>query len=235
MHGPIVVAAPGEYPAIAAGHIAERIAASLHERGSCSLMLCGGSTPLPVYVHLARMPVAWKQVTIYFGDERAVGVDDPESNFGAAQRALIERIDIPPAQVRPMDAAAADCDRAAQLYAAQLPERIDVLLLGVGPDGHTASLFPGSALVHESRELVACAAAPPPPLQPQLARMTITPVVIAAARQVVVMATGSAKADLIRRILDGPDIPAQLPAQLARAGTWILDPAAAAQLQPRNS
>ncbi len=114
------------------------------------------------------------------------------------------------------------------------PPQLDLLLLGVGPDGHTASLFPQSPALLERVHRVVPAAPPPLPLQPQLRRMTITPPAIAAARQIVIMVTGADKAKLVARILEGPDQPTTLPAQLARGGTWVLDPAAAGQLQRRD-
>jgi 6-phosphogluconolactonase len=115
-----------------------------------------------------------------------------------------------------------------------LPPRLDILLLGVGPDGHTASLFPGSPALLETDRRVVAVPGPPPPIQPQVARMTITPPVIGAARHVAVLVSGIAKAALLARILEGPSDPITLPAQFARRGTWILDRAAAGQLHRRD-
>src|SRR6185503_7732739 len=107
---------------------------------------------------------------------------------------------------------------AAARYSALLPERLDVLVLGMGQDGHTASLFPGSPTVHEKKRKVVPARAPVPPVQ----RLTITPPVIAAARRVAVLTAGAAKAPVVARVLRGSWRPEELPAQLAREGTWIL-------------
>jgi 6-phosphogluconolactonase len=105
---------------------------------------------------------------------------------------------------------------------------LDVLLLGMGPDGHTASLFPGSAALGESRRVVRVASPKPPPV-----RLTITPLVIAAARRVAVLATGAEKADAVRRALEGPPAVREVPVQLAARGVWFLDPAAASRLERR--
>src|SRR5881409_3358442 len=121
---------------------------------------------------------------------------------------------------RDLDAAAAD-------YGRELPAALDVLVLGMGSDGHTASLFPGSPAVLERRRRVILVESPKPPRQ----RITITPPVIAAARQVVVLVTGRDKAPAVARALDGDaPSPSEGPAVLARDGVWFLDPLAAAQL-----
>src|SRR5262249_27307315 len=127
-----------------------------------------------------------------------------------------------------MEADDPDREAAAARYAALLPERLDVLVLGMGPDGHTASLFPGSPALLERTKRVVPARGPVPPHE----RLTITPPVIEAARQVAVLAAGAAKAALVARVLRGPWRPEELPAQPARAGTWLLDRAAAAEIAP---
>ena len=172
---------------------------------------------------------------MYFGDERAVPPDHPDSNFGMARRTLLDHVPVRSDQVHRMAADRPDLAAAADDYARLLPPCLDILLLGMGPDGHTASLFPGSAALSETERLVVAVPAPPPPIAPQVARMTITPPVIDAARQVVMLVTGEGKAALLARVLDGPPDPAALPAQLARRGTWIVDRAAATQLHRRES
>ncbi len=119
---------------------------------------------------------------------------------------------------------------AAREYERSLPPRLDVLLLGMGRDGHTASLFPGSAALDERRRLVLPVLGPKPPAE----RLTITPPVIEAARRVAVIATGEDKAAMVARAIEGPLAPKAVPVQLARRGCWFLDQAAAARLTARR-
>ncbi len=235
MASSVVIAAPDAFAGTAARTIAEIIDAAITARGCCALALCGGMTPVPIYHALTTIAIRWQDVAIYFGDERAIGPDDPASNFGMARRTLLDHVPIPPRSAHRMEAERIDYDAAAREYAALLPDRLDLLLLGVGADGHTASLFPGSPALAETTRRVLAVPSPPLPLQPQLRRMTITPPVIAAACETVVMVAGADKADLLARILEGPEQPTKLPAQLARRGTWILDQAAAGHLQPRDT
>jgi 6-phosphogluconolactonase len=151
---------------------------------------------------------------------------DPASNYRMAREALLDRVSVPAARVHRMEADDADLEKAAARYAALLPDALDVLVLGMGPDGHTASLFPGSPALREQVRKVVPARAPVPPLP----RLTITPPVIAAARRVAVIVAGVAKAPVVARALQGPWRPEELPAQLARHGTWILDRPAASAL-----
>lgn len=231
----VVVAAADTFAGTAARMIADSIDEAIAAGGECALALCGGSTPVPVYQELAARAIRWADVAIYFGDERAVPPAHPDSNFGMARHALLDRVAIPAPRIHRMEAERDDVDAAATEYDRLLPARLDLLLLGVGPDGHTASLFPNSPALGETNRRVLAVASPPPPLQPQVRRMTITPAVIAAARRVVVLVRGGEKARLLQRILEGPEQPITLPAQLARRGTWIIDQAAAGQLQRRDS
>jgi 6-phosphogluconolactonase len=199
-------------------------------KGRCTLALAGGSTPRPVYWALSQEPYAtrvrWAKVWVYFGDERGVSPDHPDSNYGMAREALLRHVGIPQDQIFRMEAERPDRDTAAEQYARTLPERLDILILGVGPDGHTASLFPKSPALEERSRRVVPITAPKPPTS----RLTITPPVVRSAREVVVLATGQDKAPVIARALKDELSPRDLPAQLARDGTWILDRAAAAGL-----
>jgi 6-phosphogluconolactonase len=235
VEGAAVVVRPAEAIAgVVARWMADAITGAQAKRGRCLLALSGGSTLRAVGALLAAPPlkdaVDWTRVEVYFADERAVAPDDPESNYGAARALLLAPLAVAEGQVHRMEADRADLDAAAAAYERLLPERLDVLLLGMGPDGHTASLFPGQAAAAETtRRVVAVTASPKPPPR----RLTITPPVIAAARRVAMMATGSEKAAAVARALEGPYQPPALPAQYARDGAWFLDEAAAAALAGR--
>jgi 6-phosphogluconolactonase len=226
----LVIEAGATLADAAAQWIAAAIEADLRERGTCAVALSGGTTPRPVYERLARPPlasaIAWRRVTIFFGDERAVPPADPGSNYGMVKAALLEHVSVPAAQCHRMEAERSDRDAAARDYERLLPERLDLLLLGMGSDGHTASLFPGSPALDEGGRRVVPATAPLPPRE----RLTITPPVIAAARRVAVLVAGTDKAATIARVLAGPGRPRELPVQLALGGVWFLDEDAAAQL-----
>jgi 6-phosphogluconolactonase len=184
-----------------------------------------------VYRELAADPsIDWSRVDVFFCDERAVPPDHAESNYRMVHRALLSRVPIPPMKIHRMEAERPDRDAAALEYERSLPSRLDLLVLGMGADGHTASLFPGSAAVDEPRRLVLPVTGAKAPVE----RLTITPPVIEAARQLAVIATGEDKAPMVARALEGPLTPKAVPAQLARRGIWFLDRAAAARLTPRR-
>jgi 6-phosphogluconolactonase len=169
-------------------------------------------------------------VSVFFGDERAVPPDHPDSNYLMVHLALLSRVPVPAGNVHRMEAERLDREAAAREYERSLPPRLDVLLLGMGPDGHTASLFPGSAALDERHRLVVPVLGAKPPAE----RLTITPPVIEAARKVAVIATGEDKALVVARAIEGPFAPKSVPVQLARRGCWFLDRAAAARLTARS-
>lgn len=226
----LVVVPADEFAATAAERIARALdgAASLAlAGGSVSLGLAGGSTPRRVYEALAaRQDVAWGALSFFFGDERCVPPDDDASNYKMARAALLDRVPVAAERVHRMEGERADRDAAAAAYAALLPAPLDVLLLGLGPDGHTASLFPGAAALRERERRVVAVTGPKPPPE----RLTITPAVIGAARTVVMLAAGAAKAGAVARALAPHGDDDMCPARLARDGLWILDEAAAAEL-----
>lgn len=219
------------FAARAAEHVTVAVEASIAARGHCALALAGGATPRPVYERMAKSPlserIAWGRVTIHFGDERCVPPDDPRSNFRMADQSLLSRVPIPRAAIHRMAGERTDHAAAAADYARGLPDALDVLLLGVGDDGHTASLFPRSAALREETRAVVPVRGPAAPEM----RLTITPPVIRAARAIIVIASGMAKAATIARALEGPLSPDELPIQLALRGTWLLDRDAAGALQ----
>jgi 6-phosphogluconolactonase len=220
---------------VLAASAAERVAAAararLGERGRFALGLSGGRTPGRLYRRLASPPlrdsVDWNRVRIFFADERAVPPTDPESNFRMARETLIDPAGIAPTHVHRMKGEYPDLEAAAVEYEAHLTEPLDLLILGVGEDGHTASLFPGSPLARErSRRVAVVRDSPKPPP----ARLTITPRVIAEAREIIVLATGVEKADAVARALADSADPLDVPASLAQGGCWHLDRPAASRI-----
>lgn len=221
---------PVDLAATAARAIAERAASAQSSGRHFRIALSGGRTPTEAYRILGRgleIPVDWNRVVIRFADERAAPPTEPESNYWEVRKLLLEPAGVPPQHVQRMKADAADLEAAAAEYEALLQEPVDVLVLGIGEDGHTASLFPGSRLVHErERRVAAVYDSPKPPPR----RLTITPRVIAEAREVLVLASGAGKATAVARALaPGADVVAT-PAALASAGVWLLDAAAASAL-----
>jgi 6-phosphogluconolactonase len=227
----IVVSQPAELARQVAGWLDLEVSKAIAERGSCALGLAGGRTPEPVYRELASgSSIDWERVDVFFGDERAVPPDHPDSNYRMVHLALLSRVPIPSGNIHRMEAERVDREAAAREYERSLPPRLDVLLLGMGPDGHTASLFPGSTALDERHRLVLPVVGAKPPAQ----RLTITPPVIEAARKVAVIATGEDKALMVARAIEGPLAPKAVPVQLARRGVWFLDQAAAARLTTRG-
>ena len=167
---------------------------------------------------------------MYFGDERCVPPDDPASNYRMARESLLDRVALDPGRVHRMEGERADHDAAARAYEAILPARLDLLVLGLGADGHTASLFPEAPSLAETRRRVLAVRAPAPPLD----RLTITPPVILAARLTIALVAGADKAAALARVIAAPYAPSHTPAQLARAGLWIADTEAAARLEARR-
>src|SRR6478609_72384 len=212
----------------AAEHIAEALKTAISAKSAASLALAGGTTPRAAYEALAKIPgIDWSKVSVYFGDERAVPPTHPDSNFAMAQAALFDRVPLPEANIHRIVAEVPDHDAAARAYEALLPASISVMVLGIGEDGHTASLFPGSPALDERTRRVLPVIGPKPPPQ----RLSITPPVIEAAGQCIVIANGAGKAEPVRRALKEPlDIRAT-PSGLAKNGLWLLDHAAAALLE----
>jgi 6-phosphogluconolactonase len=209
----------------AADLIADRIAAAQSARGVAHVSLAGGTTPRRAYELLAVRLADRERVEWWFGDERCVPPDDPESNYRLVSESLIAR-GIPPECVHrvhgedPPDLAAAayarELARELPLDAAGVPV-LDVALLGLGEDGHTASLFPGDPSLEITDELVVPVVAVKPPPN----RITLTLPVLRASRDVIVLANGASKKDAVTRVLAGPDpaIPASL---LADANVTLL-------------
>ncbi|MGH7815679.1 MAG: 6-phosphogluconolactonase [Candidatus Binataceae bacterium] len=229
----------------AAEEIAHIAGEAICLHGEFNLCLSGGSTPAATYDLLATRfhhSVDWSEVQFFWGDERCVPPDNPESNFGMASRTMLSKLSLRPEQVHrmrgedPPEAAALayeqELRRHFSLGAGEFPA-FDLVLLGLGENRHTASLFPGNPAIHE-RERMAVAVqvdAQPP------RRLTITPPVIDHARRAMFLAAGTGKAAAVRDIIEGPRDPDRFPAQIAAPTGgelfWILDEAAASLLAKR--
>jgi 6-phosphogluconolactonase len=185
----------------------------------CGLALSGGSTPGPIYRELAKRDVPWALVDFYFVDERCVPPDHPESNYLLAAETLFKPLGVQPHQVYRMQGERPDRDGAARDYELLLPPVLDVAVLGMGEDGHTASLFPWAASLEErERRVLAVVGAKPPHW-----RLTLTLPALNAARHVLGVASGAGKREVVRRLRAGEDIPAT---RVVHA-QWMLDRAAA--------
>jgi 6-phosphogluconolactonase len=228
-----VIVLPGDgFASQAAAHLAQLLVGLPPPGRRASLALAGGATPLPVYRELAGPTgdvVPWSRLELFFGDERAVPPTDEESNYGQIERALGARLR-QVVRVERMEGERADLEAAALAYERALPVALDLVLLGMGEDGHVASLFPESPALDERARRVVPVLGP----APRRARLTITPPVLAAARRVVILVRGRAKAERVARVVAGDDGGPRLPAMLVRQGTWILDEDAASALPRRR-
>ena len=190
-------------------------------RGIFTLALCGGRTPSRAYEMLSH-PVLRDATHFYWGDERCVPPNDPASNYRVARIAMLDRLQVRPDHVHRIEAEAPDPADAASRYDAQFPARLDLLLLGVGADGHTASIFPGSSALDERRRRFVAVEAPSEPRS----RITITPAGIAAASDILVIVSGAEKAEALRRVFAPIGDARLVPARLVRDADWITDSAA---------
>ncbi|HSK92836.1 MAG TPA: 6-phosphogluconolactonase [Candidatus Angelobacter sp.] len=222
-----------------ADRFVEAATTAIEENGIFRVALTGGGTPKTVYPMILeprrRDAVDWSRVEFFWGDERTVPPDDPQSNFGVAYGMFVSQLpNVRPDRVHRMQAEAPDLDAAALSYESELrlafgargqePPTFDLIWLGMGPDGHTASLFPGSTAVDETERWVVGTWAP----FPQAWRMTLTFPVLLAGRQVIFVVEGANKVDAIRAIrAGGSDLPA------ARVDgpqvEWLIDAAAAGE------
>jgi len=210
---------PGPAHRLAATAIARALRATAMPR----FAVPGGRSAAAVFDALIALPRAerpdWSRVDLLFADERAVAPDDPESNYRLAREHLIEPANLPASHVHRLRGEALDLERAAREAELDFEPPVDVLLLGVGEDGHVASIFPESPLVRErERRVVVVEESPKPPPR----RLTITPRVIEEARVKIVLAEGEAKRDAVQRALADLGSPEQTPARLVRQGLWFV-------------
>ncbi|MCJ8499031.1 6-phosphogluconolactonase [Desulfatitalea sp. M08but] len=203
-------------------------------------MLCGGRTPTATYRRLSQPPfqdrIPWQAMEFYWGDERCVPADDDRNNALTAFRTLLDHVPVPPQQIHPVQ-----CDgspaAAAQRYEQLLRTRLsgpmpvlDIVLLGLGEDGHTASLFPGSAILKEKERWAAAVYSEAEAMH----RISMTPVLLNQTLLVVFLVTGRKKAPILKQVREGPYDPLNWPAQSIRPHKgeriWLVDQAAASAL-----
>jgi len=197
---------------------------AIEARGAFTLALSGGRTPVPFYRRLAKsQAVNWRDVHLFWSDERGVPPDHPTSNYGTAKDALIDRIPIPPENVHRIHSEQTPQD-AAEDYEAELrrelgPEgRLDLVLLGMGADGHTASLFPGHMAVEETDLWVLPVHAPVEPPW----RVTLALPLLNRARNVLFLVVGEEKTEALLQIADGADLPASRVRPSNGTLTWFV-------------
>lgn len=215
---------------------------SLEKQDRCSVALSGGGTPRPVYAALAEQPyrdqINWDRVDLFWGDERHVPPDDPDSNYRMVKEVLIDRVPIPrenvhrvPAEMEIRMAAFSYEETLRDYFMGERPV-FDLVFLGMGADGHTASLFPHSAGLNEDFRWFIANTAP----DRQTWRLTLTKHAINAARQIVVLVRGASKAERLKAVLTGEKMPEEMPIQLIHPEDgemlWVVDEAAAQLLPP---
>jgi 6-phosphogluconolactonase len=230
----------------AAQYIVRVAQESIVTHGRFTLALSGGNTPKKLYGLLASEPyvsqIDWNLVEIFWSDERCVPPDSPDSNYHMAQEVLLSKVPIPANQIHRTPADEADRDAASETYAQEMRNvfgtngipKFDLIQLGMGPEGHTASLFPHQASLHEQQRLVMPVSVPKPPP----ARLTFTPPVLNAATHILFLVTGTDKEEAVQAVLEGDHQPDEYPAQIVQPSqgevTWMLDTAAAAALKKRQ-
>jgi 6-phosphogluconolactonase len=225
--------------ALFASFAADAIAA----RGEFSVALAGGTTPKAVYSRLADEEgvgalVQWQHVIFFWGDERHVPPDHRDSNFRMAHKSMLSRLPVDPGKVWRIKGEYADAAQAAteyerdlrQVFGADALPRFDLVLLGLGADGHTASLYPGTEALNDERRLAVANWVP----ALNVHRITLTPPVLNNASEVLFLVQGRDKADALEAVINGPYEPERLPAQLIRPVSgrlrWLVDPKAARRL-----
>ncbi len=237
-----IVADTEELSRVAAVEFVHRAQDAVQAKGIFTVVLSGGSTPKSLYTLLAddvtlRAAVPWDKVHFFWGDERHVPPDHPDSNYRMAHEALLSKVLVPAANVQRIKSEYPEAHRAADEYDQRLREffavtvghfpQFDLLLLGMGPDGHTASLFPGTVALHERTRLVVANRVE----KFNTDRITLTPPVLNNAAHIIFLVGGEEKAETLRAVLQGEQQPERFPAQLISPtqGTllWLVDRSAA--------
>ncbi|MCA9471553.1 MAG: 6-phosphogluconolactonase [Nitrospirales bacterium] len=239
------VSSPQQLFPIAAQTFSDITKEAIARSGRMIVALAGGSTPRALYELMANEPyrlmIDWKNLFIFWGDERHVPPDHQDSNYRMAHDSLLSKVPVVPDRVHRMHGELEDAGEAAERYEQVLREvcsgsekevpRFDLILLGMGPDGHTASLFPGTEAVHESSRWVVA----PWVEKFQTSRVTMTPVVLNHARHILFLVSGKDKAPALEAVLEGPSLPDEYPSQVIapKSGgvTWLVDENAASLLK----
>jgi len=227
----------------AADYIVRVAHEAIADHGQFTLALSGGSTPKKLYGLLATEPyrnqIDWSKVEIFWSDERCVSPDDSESNYRMANEVMLSKLPIPTEHIHRTPADQPDRDAASLAYTQEMKRtsgtddvpQFDLIQLGMGPEGHTASLFPHQASLREQQRLVMPVSVPKPPPD----RLTFTPRLINAASHILFLVTGAEKEDAVAAVLEGADQPDEYPAQVVRPlrgeVTWMLDTTAAGKLR----
>ncbi len=227
----------------AAQYIVRIARESIVTRGRFTIALSGGTTPRKLYGLLGSEPyssqIDWTLVEIFWGDERCVPPESQDSNYRMAHETLLSHIPVPAIQVHRMPADQPDRDAASLEYTLEMQRifgtngipNFDLIQLGMGPEGHTASLFPHQASLHELERLVMPVSVPKPPPD----RLTFTPPLLNSARNVLFLVTGADKADALQAVLEDEYNPDEYPAQIVRPAngevTWMVDMAAASKIR----
>jgi len=243
----VVIFSDGEKLSQAAADYIVRLAReSITAHGKFTIALSGGSTPKKLYGLLASDPyrgqIDWPHVEIFWSDERCVPVTDPECNYNMALEVMLSKLQLESSQIHRMPADEKDQDAAAEQYTQEMRRvfgtdgipAFDLIQLGMGPEGHTASLFPHQASLHEQERLVMPVSVPKPPPP----RLTFTPPLLNAAKHVLFLVTGAEKADAVQAVLEGVRNPDEYPAQIVQPNngdvTWMLDTAASDKLSQKQ-
>jgi 6-phosphogluconolactonase len=230
----------------AARHVVQVASEAIATHGRFMFALTGGSAAKILYGLLTEEPyrsqINWSLVEFFWGDERNVSPDDPESNYHLAWETMLSKLPIPEKNIHRMRGEESDREAASRAYEQELRQAFstngvpgfDLIHLGMGPEGHIASLFPHQASLKETQRLVLAVTVPKPPPP----RLTLTPPVLNAARHVLFMVTNVDKADAVHAVIDGAYNPDEYPAQIVRPPqgeiAWMLDEAAASKLQKRS-
>ena len=242
--GTVLVVPDGDALAEMAANLLLTVAQEADSGGGKALVaLSGGSTPKKMGQLLATEPlrskVPWSGLEVFWGDERWVPLDDAESNAGEAKRGFLDIVPIPESQVHPFVTEGVEPEQSASDMESTIAGinggRFDLVLLGMGDDGHTASLFPGTAAIHETERQVVSHWVD----KLNTTRLTFTPPLINAAQTVAFLAGGAGKAEMLSNVLDSPIDVDTFPSQVVRPSSgnliWIVDEAAAANLERNDS
>jgi 6-phosphogluconolactonase len=237
------VTTPQDLFQAAAEEVIRVATASIAQRGRFTIALSGGSTPKNLYTLIAaNASLPWAKIFFFWGDERHVPPTDPESNYRMAEEAILSKVPVPPANIFRIPAEKPDAAAAAEAYDETLRKffatapgqfpRFDLILLGLGPDGHTASLFPETAALQERSRLVVANWVE----KLNASRITLTLPVLNAAREVAFLVSGADKAAVLHEVLEGKAPGEKYPSKMVRPSDgkliWFVDRAAASELSP---